>query len=472
MVGALNFNLLDQGLSARVAGSATGAYQAGQDRDQANMLAQAQLQHTQSQNELSKYTLNAARRTDELQIALDTMMGQGFNPADPTHLAKLPRYGAAGLAVLKGIQEGQLTMAKLDQEKAGTTGKHLENIKKKQEMSAQAMRDLSQRPDNENILSHLRDTLSSEYYTPEEKAGAQAKADQLLALPYEQRASAIGTPGASATDLKPVTSVVDQSGQKSIIQTPSYGGKPMVQGTYADVPLPAAVQAQKQSLARSGAARMTVNQVGESQYAKEVGGGAGKEDVATYGDMQKLPADMTKLRETLDVLKKSDINTGLGAELFTVLDKARSQFLADKKAGVRATGTEYLDSLLGSAVFPQIQALGIGSKGMDTPAEREFLRKVMTGSISLNKDTLVKMTELRAKGLTEQANRFNKRVQNGEMDNFFKASGRKPSLINLEGAAPAASVESQIPTATPIYATNGKQRIVSTDGGNTWAPAR
>jgi hypothetical protein len=117
--------------------------------------------------------------------------------------------------------------------------------------------------------------------------------------------------------------------------------------------------------------------------------------------------------------------------LFTILDKARAQVAADKKAGRRAVNTEYLDALLGSAVFPQIQALGIGARGLDTPAERDFLRKVLTGSIGLTKDTLIKMTELRRKGLESEAARFNKRVEKGEFKPFEKAARRKVEAVTV-----------------------------------------
>ena len=70
-------------------------------------------------------------------------------------------------------------------------------------MLAQAGRDMAQRPDNENIVSHNRDVQGSNLFTPDEKARVQARADMLLALPMDQRAAAIGTPGASAADMRP-----------------------------------------------------------------------------------------------------------------------------------------------------------------------------------------------------------------------------------------------------------------------------
>jgi hypothetical protein len=171
---------------------------------------------------------------------------------------------------------------------------------------------------------------------------------------------------------------------------------------------------------------------------------AAKDDMTQITRAQSLPQEFAKIDETLGILRNTDINTGLGAALFTVLDKARAQVTLDKKAGKRAVNTEYLDALLGSDVFPQIQALGIGARGLDTPAERDYLRKVLTGSIDLTKDTLIKMTELRRKGLVSEAERYNKRVEGGEFKNYAGATGRKVEAVTVprlptteaKGAAP------------------------------------
>jgi hypothetical protein len=183
----------------------------------------------------------------------------------------------------------------------------------------------------------------------------------------------------------------------------------------------------------------------EEAYVKEVGGGVGKQDLGKIERSQVIPQDFAKIDETLNVLRNTDINTGIGAELFTVLDKARAQVAADKKAGTRSVNTEYLNSLLGSAVFPQIQALGIGARGMDTPAEREFLRSVMTGTVGLNKDTLIKMTELRRKGLESEANLFNKQVKEGVFAPFEKAARRKVGEIAIPETLQSGA--DRIPTA-------------------------
>jgi hypothetical protein len=198
-------------------------------------------------------------------------------------------------------------------------------------------------------------------------------------------------------------------------------------------------------LRRAGAPNVTVKT--EQAYSGAVATGAAKQDLAQIDRAQNLPQDFAKIDETLNILRNTDINTGLGADLFTVLDKARAQVTADKKANKRAVNTEYLDSLLGSAVFPQIQALGIGARGMDTPAERDFLRKVMTGSIGLTKDTLIQMTELRRKGLENESALFNKRVEKGEFKPFEKAAQRKVEAVTVP----------PLPTgAISVTAPNGK----------------
>jgi hypothetical protein len=140
--------------------------------------------------------------------------------------------------------------------------------------------------------------------------------------------------------------------------------------------------------------------------------------------------------EALDLLYNSDINTGLGAEVFNVMDKARAKFLADKDAGKRVEGTEYLDALLGSDVFPQISALGIGARGLDTPAEREFLRNVITGTIKLDKSTLIRMTEFRRQGLEDAAKVYNSKVEGGELNKYFEYTGRPKNKVEVPARPP------------------------------------
>jgi hypothetical protein len=58
--------------------------------------------------------------------------------------------------------------------------------------------------------------------------------------------------------------------------------------------------------------------------------------------------------------------------------------------------------------------------------------------------------------------------QAGLTETYGKDQGYQPNpTVGKAGGAPSSA--QQIP---PIYATNGKERIVSNDGGKTWTPAK
>ena len=133
--------------------------------------------------------------------------------------------------------------------------------------------------------------------------------------------------------------------------------------------------------------------------------------------------NISKINDTLNLLEQGSATTGLGAELINNINRAQVLFTGSKKKINEVSDTELLNSLLGADVFPQIGALGIGAKGLDTPAEREFLRQVMTGTINMNKDTLIRLTKLRKKYEERSLDTYNTAVEEGQLDKFFRDSG-------------------------------------------------
>jgi hypothetical protein len=183
----------------------------------------------------------------------------------------------------------------------------------------------------------------------------------------------------------------------------------------------------------------------ENEFAKNVGKNRAERDIAQFGAAEAAVENLPKINETLNELKTGQAFTGAFAEIQKNIQKVQAKFADDRKAGKRVSDTEYLDALLGSDVFPMIGALGIGARGLDTPAEREFLRQVMTGTISLEKDTLVRMTELR-KNIAERAvNKFNNRVDKGELTDFFKYQGTAPQKFEIPKFEPRTPAPSAVP---------------------------
>lgn len=140
--------------------------------------------------------------------------------------------------------------------------------------------------------------------------------------------------------------------------------------------------------------------------------------------------DIAKL---VDHLKSSTAITGFGAEMFKDIERLKAK-LGSKVADGTATDTEILDVMMGKEVFPMIKSLGVGARGMDTPAEREFMRSVLTGSITLNKATLIKMAEIRAGVAERTITNWNKRMDAGELDRFYENQGLPKTRFELNAA--------------------------------------
>ena len=185
---------------------------------------------------------------------------------------------------------------------------------------------------------------------------------------------------------------------------------------------------------KAGGTQLTVNtgDTGMSAYAKKVGNDVAEKDVGLVTAAEKAYKNMTKIEETLTLLKESpNLRTGMAAELLKNVDRAKVQFLNDKKAGKRVTDTEYLQSLTGKEVFPMIGELGIGARGIDTPAEKEFLLDVFTGRIQLGKETLIRMAENRKGNLVATVTDYNEKVNSGYYKAYEESISRKLPILDI-----------------------------------------
>jgi len=130
------------------------------------------------------------------------------------------------------------------------------------------------------------------------------------------------------------------------------------------------------------------------------------------------------------------VNVGFFATMKQGFDKVFAAF-GSQEAMEDASGTEMLEALLGSDVFPLIKSLGIGARGLDTPAEREFLQKVMTGTIKMEGDALEQLTRMRQKYSAMAIDEYNGRVTEADEDGltyysrYESAQGRKLQVIEV-----------------------------------------
>ena len=215
--------------------------------EQPNMLGQyaqiAQLQSGQQAQQLNALKMQEAQAAMQERNAL-----RQLDPSSPDYAKQLMRVSPTqGLAYQKNVSEAATAEA--------TRGKTLaETAAAKQKFMSQSLRDISGRPDNEQITTYLRDVQSSSLFTPDEKLKAEQNAAMLIGMPFEERKAYLASQGASASDLKPSNLQVNQGGQTQVLQMPAFGGAGTSVGTYADVPLPANVEAQRARIALAGRA--------------------------------------------------------------------------------------------------------------------------------------------------------------------------------------------------------------------------
>jgi hypothetical protein len=172
----------------------------------------------------------------------------------------------------------------------------------------------------------------------------------------------------------------------------------------------------------------------QTAKGKVLGTGIGEDLLKTRLAAQTANENLPKMYTALNMLKTQPITTGLGYQFYDIINQLRSQYLSDKEAGVEVTNSQYLDSLVGGAVFNAIADLGIGARGIDTPAEKDFLLEVITGKRSLSKDALIAITEMRIENTEKSVNRFNDYLSKGDYKDYEKARGRKLSPIELRNA--------------------------------------
>jgi hypothetical protein len=175
---------------------------------------------------------------------------------------------------------------------------------------------------------------------------------------------------------------------------------------------------------------------GDTAYGKEIGKISATEDHALVkfarGEAIK---GLEKTDRVLNILDSGKASTGMLAEL----DLVKNRFLGifgNQEAIDSATKTQVLEAFLGSDVFPMISALGIGARGLDTPAEREFLISVMTGRKEMTPDAIRELTDLRRRLNYNIINEYNDRLADGNLDRYQDERGIKLKPVKVSYRPP------------------------------------
>ena len=136
--------------------------------------------------------------------------------------------------------------------------------------------------------------------------------------------------------------------------------------------------------------------------------------------VRKAEVAIGKLDEVLRIIDEGDPNLGALSGFYQTVDEVMAKFGLSEESAQSATDTQLLEALLGSDVFGMIAILGIGARGIDTPAERDFLIKVMTGERKMTPEALRRMTLYRRKYSRMVIEDYNARLKDGYYALYIK----------------------------------------------------
>lgn len=177
-------------------------------------------------------------------------------------------------------------------------------------------------------------------------------------------------------------------------------------------------------------------------YGDEAGKLAARSDEKLVEDAYTAEAKFTKSKDILGQLDGNTFNFGALNQ-----SKVAMTNLINNTPGLgnalrsteffndwieKAENTQIIDRALQEGVFAAINDLGIGARGLDTPAERQFLVAVVAGDTNQMESTLRALLEEKMARSERQVTRYEERRQAGELRRFENAFGRKVKPVNLD----------------------------------------
>jgi hypothetical protein len=375
-----------------------------------NVMKFKQLDQENQLNALKMQEYERAR-TEEEGLRNYLSGGRDMPAADltsPDTRTNLLRFGKTGVAYAKALTEQDT--AALTQKKT-----QFDLQKSRKDFVAQAQRDTSQNPSDANITAYKEDLMANPLFTEAEKAQMAAGADRILAMPVGERKAFMASQGASVSELKPTTTVVDQSGQKQLVQTAPFTGATTTLGTYADVPLPANVQAQKIDIARQSrppaqpsAPVAVIGLDGTPMYvSREQAISQGMQPASSAANLKPLTEGQTiKLRT--DVGKDYKAASTALAQMDDLLDSVESVKTAPGLSAATGFTGKYLPSFSeGKAAQAETRLANLRGKvtalGKATAAMSGAIGSIANQEWKILSDQIAALDEVKGKGpLLEQ----------------------------------------------------------------------
>lgn len=174
-------------------------------------------------------------------------------------------------------------------------------------------------------------------------------------------------------------------------------------------PLTATEDADVAQKAQRGSAAQTNIDLGADTTDRVTATKAVERNIEILERAENAVKTIEKIDRLIDLAESGDANTGIFSSFLQAKDRVLAA-LGGEGAARKATATQILEAAQGSEVFQLFQALGVGARGLDTPAERDFMLKVLTGMPNMTPDAIVALAQERRNLLAGDVEKFNSRL--------------------------------------------------------------
>ena len=442
----------------------------------------AGIQNAQNQNALAQYQLSTAQREQESVNALNQAYASAYDPVTGKINTNLLREKIAQSGFGSKLPGIEKTLVELDKERS-LLEKTQGEVKAQPTALAKQQTDLldaklkqsrsfldTLNPADPNApAAYLRwheanhadpligPALKARGVTVEQsRAQIQAAIDKgPQAFAELINGSKLGTEKFMELN-KPTTATVNQGGQTQMLQTPGLGGKPVSVGTFAELPLPADVQAQKVKIAKAGASNIT--QSTEKKYGEQFAGKMADRDDAKLGAAEKAPQLAESANRIIGLVNQGNLFTGPVADV--KLNIARALNVVGASNEEKIANTESLIAATGQSTLDAIKAAGLGTGQGFTDKDLKFLQGIAGGTITYTAATLMELARLQHQTAVRSVDAWSTRL-------------KQIPKSSIEGLG-LSTEPIKVPPLSPSikFAVNPKtgERRQSLDGGVTWTP--
>ena len=425
----------------------------------------AGIQNAQNQNALAQYQLSAAQRADEQQNKLYAAAQQ---PGFKLNFESAIQYGAPGIAAFKAQEEAAAAGLTRKKTQGEINKQEVELVDSKLKQSRSLLDTINPADPNAPAMylkwheANHADPVIGPMLAARGVTADQSRAQIDMAIAQGPQAfadlinkSKLGTEKFMELN-KPTTTVIDQSGQKQMFQTPGLGGAPKSVGTFADVPLPPLVLAQKKDIAKSGSSNITMGT--EKKYGEVFAGKMAETDITKMTTAEKAPQLAESANRIIDLVKQGNVFTGPIAEIKLNVARGLNVLGADNDAKI--ANTESLIAATGQSTLDAIKGANLGTGQGFTNKDLDFLKGIAGGKIDFKPETLMELARLQHLAAIRSAEAWNKRVTQLPKS-ATEGTGLSTEPIKVPPLSPSA-----------MFARNPKtgERRQSLDGGVTWTP--